>query len=58
MFQRNDIGEVTFYDARENPRGNSIDNYNRVRIDGLTGGRVLSAQRYNDYLSSRFGRCS
>jgi len=58
MFQRNDIGEVTFYDARENPRGNSIDNYNRVRIDGPRAGRVLSAQRYNDYLSSRFGRCS
>lgn len=37
MFQRNDIQEVIFFDVRENPPGNSINNFNRVRIDGLTG---------------------
>lgn len=37
MFQRDPSGNVIFFDARENPPNNSIDNYNRVRIDGLTG---------------------
>jgi Tfp pilus assembly protein PilE len=37
MYQRDDSHEVIFFDARENPVNNAIDNYNRVRITGLTG---------------------
>jgi len=38
MFQRDQTTKmVTFFDARENPVNNSIDNFNRVRVDGLTG---------------------
>jgi type II secretory pathway pseudopilin PulG len=37
MFQRDNSGKVLSYDARENPVGNSTNNFNRVRIDGLTG---------------------
>jgi len=37
MFQRDASGDVIFFDAREIPPRNSVDNYNRVRIDGLTG---------------------
>ena len=37
MFQRDNNGQVIFFDAREIPPGNSTNNFNRVRIDGLTG---------------------
>jgi type II secretory pathway pseudopilin PulG len=30
-------GTVILFDAKENPPNNSVDNYNRIRIDGLTG---------------------
>ena len=30
-------GSLLYFDARESPPNNSIDNYNRIRIDGLTG---------------------
>ena len=30
-------GDVLEFDVRESPPGNSTNNYNRVRIDGLTG---------------------
>jgi type II secretory pathway pseudopilin PulG len=36
LFSRDSAGNATV-DARENPLGNSTNNYNRVRIDGLTG---------------------
>jgi len=36
--RRNPVtGEVDEFDVRESPPGNSINNYNRIRIDGLTG---------------------
>jgi type II secretory pathway pseudopilin PulG len=37
MFQRDGSGAVAFFDARENPLGNSTNNFNRIHIDGLTG---------------------
>ena len=37
FFDRNPSGLVTGYDYRETPPNNSRDNYNRIRIDGLTG---------------------
>jgi hypothetical protein len=37
LVQRGTSGEVLNFDVRELPRGNSISNYNRIRIDGLTG---------------------
>lgn len=37
MYQRDPNGGVSYYDVQENPPGNSINNYNRIRIDGLTG---------------------
>jgi type II secretory pathway pseudopilin PulG len=41
MFQRDPAGLPVFVDALENPKNNSVDNYNRIRMDGLTGrGRV------------------
>ena len=30
-------GVLEYFDARESPPNNSVDNYNRIRIDGLTG---------------------
>jgi prepilin-type N-terminal cleavage/methylation domain-containing protein len=30
-------GALDYFDARESPPNNSVDNYNRIRIDGLTG---------------------
>lgn len=35
--ERGPGGVVTGLDVRESPPGNSITNYNRIRIDGLTG---------------------
>lgn len=32
-----DTGNLIYFDARESPPNNSVDNYNRIRIDGLTG---------------------
>ena len=29
--------DTLYFDARESPPNNSINNYNRIRIDGLTG---------------------
>ena len=38
MFQRDtNNAQVIFFDAREIPPRNSVDNFDRVRIDGLTG---------------------
>ncbi len=34
---RSDDGELMYFDVRESPPNNSIDNYNRIHIDGLTG---------------------
>ena len=30
-------GALDYFDVRESPPNNSVDNYNRIRIDGLTG---------------------
>lgn len=38
LVSRNDTsGDVSYFDVRESPPNNSVDNYNRIRIDGLTG---------------------
>jgi type II secretory pathway pseudopilin PulG len=37
LVSRDASGAVTSFDARENPPNNSVDNFNRVRVDGLTG---------------------
>jgi len=37
LVQRGPAGNVLEFDVRESPPGNSISNYNRIRIDGLTG---------------------
>ena len=37
LVQRNFAGDLLEFDVRESPPGNSINNWNRVRIDGLTG---------------------
>jgi len=37
LVQRDPAGNVLEFDVRESPPGNSISNYNRIRIDGLTG---------------------
>ncbi len=37
LVQRGPAGNVLEFDVRESPPGNSTNNYNRVRIDGLTG---------------------
>ena len=37
LSQRGPTGNLVFFDAQERPLNNSIDNYNRVLIDGLTG---------------------
>ena len=37
LVQRDPDGKVLEFDVRESPPGNSISNYNRIRIDGLTG---------------------
>jgi prepilin-type N-terminal cleavage/methylation domain-containing protein len=34
-------GNLLYFDVRESPPNNSIDNYNRIRIDGLTGRATL-----------------
>ena len=34
-------GNLEYFDVRESPPNNSIDNYNRIRIDGLTGRATL-----------------
>ncbi len=34
---RDDNGNLLSFDVRESPPNNSVDNYNRIRIDGLTG---------------------
>jgi hypothetical protein len=37
LVQRDLSGNVVEFDVRESPPGNSTNNYNRIRIDGLTG---------------------
>jgi type II secretory pathway pseudopilin PulG len=37
FYQRDAAGLIADYDVREAPLGNSTNNYNRIRIDGLTG---------------------
>ena len=37
LYHRDASGFVDSFDVRESPPGNSIDNWNRIRIDGLTG---------------------
>jgi|SRR6185503_1893814 len=37
LAQRNVSGALVEFDVRESPPNNSKDNYNRIRIDGLTG---------------------
>jgi len=37
LVQRGPSGNVITFDVRESPPGNSLSNYNRIRIDGLTG---------------------
>jgi type II secretory pathway pseudopilin PulG len=37
LVQRNPDGSIADFDVRESPPNNSRDNYNRIRIDGLTG---------------------
>jgi type II secretion system protein H len=37
LYSRNPDGTLLDFDMRESPPGNSIDNYHRVRVDGLTG---------------------
>ncbi|HKQ37612.1 MAG TPA: hypothetical protein VJ063_06000, partial [Verrucomicrobiae bacterium] len=34
---RDNNGDLLYFDVRESPPNNSVDNYNRIRIDGLTG---------------------
>jgi prepilin-type N-terminal cleavage/methylation domain-containing protein len=38
---RDNSGNLIYFDVRESPPNNSIDNYNRIRIDGLTGRATL-----------------
>ena len=37
MYSRVPGGNVTEFDVRESPPNNSVDNFHRVRVDGLTG---------------------
>lgn len=37
LYQRDAAGLIADYDVRESPVGNSTNNFNRIRIDGLTG---------------------
>ncbi len=37
LYSRNAAGDVADYDLRESPPNNSIENFHRVRVDGLTG---------------------
>jgi len=37
LSQRGPTGDLVFFDAQERPLNNSINNYNRIWIDGLTG---------------------
>jgi len=34
---REDNGDLIFFDVKESPPNNSVDNYNRIHIDGMTG---------------------
>ena len=37
LYSRDNTGRITDFDARETPADNSVDNFHRVIIDGLTG---------------------
>jgi Tfp pilus assembly protein PilE len=41
LASRDNNGDLQYLDVRESPPDNSIKNYNRIRIDGLTGRAIL-----------------